>query len=244
MKLWKLIVVSTVVALTVISLITGIGVTRQLDNERVCTELRIIMTDSVERQFVTPAELIRLLRSQELYPVGKRLSNLSTDAIEDAITAHPMVRKAECYPTSQGEIHIVLSQRVPLLKVVAESGNYYIDTDRRPMPVRESVKTPVLIVSGHVGERMAREEIGDFADWLKRNRYWSRHIRALRVADSKHIYLGQEEGEPVILIGELNGYERKLRKLRTFMERGMNMLPERPHYKELDIRYKDQVIGR
>ena len=230
--------------LTVIGLITAVSISRQLDDERVCTGLCILMTDSLERQFVTPAELTRLLRTHELYPVGKRLNSISTEAIEDAVKLHPMVRRAECYPTSQGQIQVVLSQRIPLLKVVAESGTYYIDTDRKPMPIRQSVQSAVLIVSGHVGERMAREEIGDFAHWLKRNRYWSRHIRGMRIEDTKHIYLTQEPGEPVILLGELGGYERKLRKLRTFVEKGLNQLPERPQYKELDIRYKDQVIGR
>jgi len=244
MKLWKVIVLATVVVVIMAGMVTGLSVTRHLDDERVCTRLQIIVTDSAERQFVEKAELVRLLQSRGLYPVGKRLNNLSTDSIEDVVTGHPMVRRAECYPTSQSQIHVVLQQRIPLLKVVAESGNYYIDTDRKPMPVRESVKTPVLIVSGHVGERMAREEVADFAAWLRRNKYWRERIRAMRIADTKHIYLTQQDGEPVILLGELSGYERKLRKLRTFMERGINALPEKPTYKELDIRYKDQVIGR
>ena len=66
----------------------------------------------------------------------------------------------------------------------------------------------------------------------------------MRIVDNKHIYLIQQQGEPVILLGELSGYERKLRKLRTFMEKGINALPDKPTYKELDIRFKDQVIGR
>lgn len=244
MKLWKVIVLSVVVVVIMAGIITGLSVTKQLDAERVCTELHVIVTDSAERQFVDRAELIRLLRTKGLYPVGRRLNTISTDSIEAAVTAHPMVRRAECYPTAQGHIYVVLRQRIPLLKVVTESANYYIDTDRRPMPVRESVRTNVLIVSGHVGERMAREEVADFAAWLRRNKYWREHIRAMRIVDTKHIYLTQQEGKPVILLGELSGYERRLRKLRTFMERGINALPNQPSYKELDIRFKDQVIGR
>ena len=91
---------------------------------------------------------------------------------------------------------------------------------------------------------MAREELADFAEWLQDNRYWNRRIRAVRVVDQKHIYLVQQQGEPVILIGEMQGYERRLRKLRTFMEKGWPGLPDKPQYKELDIRFKDQVIGR
>lgn len=244
MKLRSVILSTIVVVLIMAGIITGLSVTKQLDNERICTQLQIIVTDSAERQFVDKAELIRLLRTGGQYPVGKRLNSLSMDSIENIITAHPMVRKAECYPTAQNHIHVVLHQRVPLLKVVTESGNYFIDTDRLPMPVRESVRTNVLIVSGHVGERMAREEIADFAEWLRRNKYWREHIRTMRIVDNKHIYLSQQQGEPVILLGELSGYERKLRKLRTFMEKGINALPDKPTYKELDIRFKDQVIGR
>lgn len=244
MRVWKLILLTLTVAVTSAGILTALGISRQLDDERVCTQLDIIVTDSIARQFVSPKELLKLLRTNGLDPVGKRLSAIQTHAIEDAVTAHPMVRKAECYPTATGHIQLVLTQRVPLLKVVAEAGNYYIDTDRRPMPLRESVQVTVLNVSGHVGERMAREEIGDFAEWLRHNRFWNRRIRSMRIADPKHIYLTQQSGEPVILLGELDGYERKLRKLRTFIEKGLNELPDKPTYRELDIRYKDQVIGR
>lgn len=236
--------ISATVVVTIAGMITGLGVARQLDSERTCTQLEILITDSADRQFVTEKELIRLLRTQELYPVGKTLDRISTSRMEETVRNHPMVRRAECYPTTEGHIVIRLHQRVPLMKVATEAGTYFVDTDRKPMPVRESVKADVLKAYGNIGERMAREELADFAFWLKRNRYWSHRIRAVRVADTKHIYLLQHEGEPQILIGELSGYERKLRKLRTFLEKGYPELPEQPQYRELDIRFKDQVIGR
>ena len=97
MKLRSVILSTIVVVLIMAGIITGLSVTKQLDNERVCTQLQIIVTDSAERQFVDKAELIRLLRTGGQYPVGKRLNTLSMDSIENIITAHPMVRKAECY---------------------------------------------------------------------------------------------------------------------------------------------------
>lgn len=244
MKIWQKILLGVTVIVTVAGLVTGLGVARGLDTERSCRQLDIIVSDSAERQIVSRGELVRLMKTNDCYPVGKRLRNISTDRIEDLVTDHPMVRTAECYPTSEDHIVVVLHQRVPLLKVVTEAGTYYIDTDREPMPVRESVTEEVLRVGGHVGERMAREELADFAEWLQDNRYWNRRIRAVRVVDQKHIYLVQQQGEPVILIGEMQGYERRLRKLRTFMEKGWPGLPDKPQYKELDIRFKDQVIGR
>lgn len=236
--------ISATVVVTIAGMVTGLGMTRRMDSERMCTQLEILITDSADRQFVTEKELIRLLRTQELYPVGKQIARLSTARIENTIQAHPMIRRAECYPTTEGHIVVRLSQRIPLIKVVTAAETYFVDTDRRPMPVRESVTTEVIKAYGNIGERMAREELADLALWLKRNRYWSPRIRAIRVADTKHIYLVQHDGEPQILIGELSGYERKLRKLRTFLEEGYPELPEQPQYRELDIRFKDQVIGR
>ena len=46
-----------------------------------------------------------------------------------------------------------------------------------------------------------------------------------------------------ILLGEINGFESKLAKLRTFYENGSQILQDK-HYTELDLRFRGQVVGR
>ena len=48
---------------------------------------------------------------------------------------------------------------------------------------------------------------------------------------------------PPVVLGNLIGFDRKLNKLRTFLENGAEETAGK-HYTELDIRFHGQVIGR
>lgn len=227
-----------------VALVVGVVVGRVCTPTRVCTGVEFLITDSAERQYVDAYELTRLLQQRDLFPVGLPLKRISLQAIENAVAAHPMVRHCECYATPQGEVRIRLSQRIPLLRVSTAAEVYYIDTDHKRMPVRESVKADVLLVSGMVGEQAARTTYADFAEWLKDNTYWQRTIHQMVVQTPQQILLLQQGAHTErIVLGQMAGYEKKLDKLRIYYERTAHAV-DLPAYKELDIRYRGQVVAR
>ena len=94
-----------------------------------CSSIEFIIEDRAERMYVTEAELLQLLESENLNPVGDNLNALSLHRIEKTITRHPMVRTAECYLNARNEVIVRLTQRVPLLRVQTPGDAYFIDTD-------------------------------------------------------------------------------------------------------------------
>ena len=207
-----------------------------------CASLKYIIEDQKERQYVNETELDAVLQSAELYPVGKQLNKLSLHRIEQAIVHHPMVRTAECYLTPRHEMRIRLTQRVPLLKVQTAGETYFVDTDRRVMEARNAVKDSVLIVTGTVGVQMATNQLADFALWLQRDRYWRPRVDQIRVQTPQMVYV-YEHDRPRIVLGTVHGYERKLAKMRRFYENADPVILGK-EYKEYDVRFKGQVIGR
>ena len=66
---------------------------------------------------------------------------------------------------------------------------------------------------------------------------------AALMEEGKQIVLQQKGDAPRIRLGALDGYRTKLKKVRTFIEHTpeeMNL----PQYKELDVQYDNQVLGR
>ena len=57
-----------------------------------------------------------------------------------------------------------------------------------------------------------------------------------------YLYL-RGENQPRVMMGPIRDYERKLHKLRIFLENGKDALKDK-HYTELDIRFRGQVVGR
>jgi len=133
---------------------------------------------------------------------------------------------------------------VPLLRVSTQTETYFVDMDRRVMQARASVRDSVLSATGLIGVQTATTQLADFAEWLQDNRYWRARVHHVQLRSPKTacLYL-RDEQMPRIVLGSLHGYERKLAKLRTFLENSAEAMQDK-QYNELDIRFRGQVIGR
>lgn len=209
----------------------------------VCSAVDYTIRHETETPFVSESELTELLRAHNQYPVGWTLDKVSLQAIEDLIGGHPMVRSAECYTTPQGVLRVDVTQRVPLLRVTTATESYYIDTDRRRMPVRETVRVEVLDATGSIGPQLASGSLSDFAEWLAGDSYWRGRIREIQVRNPRQISLLQRDGAETILLGDMNDYAKKLHKLRVYYERGGAEIGA-GKYREIDVRFEGQVVGR
>ena len=206
-------------------------------------QLTIRITDLDEREYLTIQDVEGYILHAGFNPKNKPVSEVDLQAIENAVRNHPLVRKAECYTTWQGDVVVVLTQRIPMLRVLTATESYFIDSDRTRMPILPSVKTSVMLVQGRVGERMAQEELFDLTMWINKHQFFQQRIQSIIVEEGKQIVLQQKGDAPRIRLGALDGYRTKLKKVRTFIEHTpeeMNL----PPYKELDVQYDNQVVGR
>ena len=209
-----------------------------------CAAVEYDFQDIAQRAYVTSAELDVLLEKENLYPLGKPLSGIALQRMEQTINQHPMVQHAECFVTPRNKVIIQLTQRAPLLRVQKAGETYFIDNHRRKMEARPSVKDSVLVVKGSVSEELASTALADFAIWLRGNSYWKKKIHYVDVKTPKMVHLHLKgTKQPCIILGELKGFQSKLAKLRTFFEKGADATQDK-NYTELDLRFKDQVIGR
>ena len=208
-----------------------------------CAWLRVEVTDSLDRRFVESDELRRMLQCEGLVPKGLSMEEISCQAIEDCLMKHDMVRTAECFKLVNGGVCVRVTQRVPALYVMSNEGAYYVDTDREIMPVCKTIDVDVPRFKGAVGKRAATEEYFDFALWLTKNRYWKSRIQDVQVVNPKHLVLHQKDDRGKIILGDLSQYEHKLDKLQKLYTKGLEYI-DYQNYREYDLRYQGQVIGR
>lgn len=208
-----------------------------------CEEVQIVLHDSLCRQYVDADELEVYLKRADVYPLGKTMEAVDCHAIEQCLQGHDMLRKVECYKSPFGVVHIGVTQRVPVLYVVTNDGCYYVDSDRLVMPVRKQINVDVPVLKGAVSERAAREEYYDFVAWLDDDSYWGARVKSVHVSHPKHVVLHQEAPDAKIIIGALEGYEKKLAKLRKVYTKGA-MLIDSIGYSAYDLRFEGQVVGK
>lgn len=206
-----------------------------------CTAIEWDIRDSVDYHFVTEQELNTLIHHTNLSPENKPVEQVLTQAIEACVQSHPMVRQAQCYITRTGRVIVHLTQRVPLLGVRTENASYYIDSDRLRMPLHSLEKADVIWATGNVEESLAKKELADIVVWLQNQSRWEGRFERMDVKDKENITLIDTTGLKV-RVGDGSGFESKMHKLHVFEVQMANV--EGKEYKELDLRYKDQVIGR
>ena len=228
------------IALAVVAIVVGVVWAASGGEDEICRVVNI----ETNGDFLNVNEIQSGLRKQNLYPVGMPMRRISTQAIEDGMLANDMVRSARCYKRGDTIVELYVEQRMPILRVLSDGETYYVDADRKRMPVCSGVRTNVIWVRGHIGEQMAKEEIADFVVWLNDNSYWQPRIRRIEIREGKQAVLRQSEGEPVILLGRVTDYEQKLHKVRVFIEEMSAGGGAVPAYRELDARFDGQIVGR
>ena len=83
----------------------GIWCSRQADMS-LCTQVDIVVEDSVSRQYVDAMELEGYLKARGCYALTKAMSEVDCHMIEQALLKHEMIRTASCYKTPFGAVRI------------------------------------------------------------------------------------------------------------------------------------------
>lgn len=208
-----------------------------------CSDVCIVVQDSLQRAYVDADELMIHLKQKGLYPLGKSMDVVDCHAIEACLQGHDMVREVECYKSPFGKVYIDVSQRVPVMYVVANDGCYYVDSDRLIMPARKQIAAEVPVFRGAVSQRAATEEYYDFVTWLSNHTYWSKRVGEIYVSHPKHLVLSQKKQREKIILGALDGYEQKLAKLRKIYTKG-TVLVDSVGYQVYDLRFDGQVVAK
>ena len=239
MKKFLLIVVAL---MTIGYLVFSAAYFRKLSRNKLCESFEVVIADSNRVQFVLTRDIERLVKRHNLHPVGKSFGDINTLAIRDTILTNQLVESAEVYTTPAGGIVAAIRQRQPVIRVITSQGrSYYVDQERRIMPVTPAFTVYVPVVTGAVTETMAREELYDFAMFLQRNADWDAWIEQIEVRSNDDVVLIPRAGDFSIVMGSLKDYPVKLSKFIRFVDQGLNVLGWN-RYSEINLKYENQVV--
>ena len=207
-----------------------------------CKKVEIKIEDAGKRAYVKPAELQQYVVSNCGELVGDAVEEIPLGKIELSLQNHPMLRYAEAWCSPEGVLHLNVEQREPVLRVMGGE-NYYIDSDRKRMPIRATTAAYVPIVTGRVPQRFAAGELFDFVRWIEGDSYWRAQIEQINVVSPKQIELVPRVGSSIVILGTLDNYPAKLRKLKKLYQDGFSSFGW-SDYSEIDLRFRGQVVCR
>ena len=222
-------------------LMIAVTVLNAKPQEQTCAGMELIINDSIDYGFISKKEVLRLLNNKKFSPIGKKMEEINTRLLEDELRQHPLIGNAECYGTSSNRIGIEITQRLPILRVMAANGeNYYIDDKAHRMPIPNSAAN-VAIVTGHVDKTFAANELYEFGMFLQKNPFWKAQIQQINVTPAKELELVPQVGAHIIFLGKPGNYENKFERLKTFYQKGLNEIGWNK-YSRISLEFDNQII--
>ncbi len=216
----------------------------------------VIMPLQEGEALVTEQELLDRLAASFTKPMSElSLADIDVQRVETVLEGQAFVADADAFVDDDLQLNILVTQRVPLLRIIAENGqNYYLDQDGIRMPLSESYTARVPVVTGNVilwsedfmeQENNQLRQLMELAHELKQDDFLNALVEQIYVNTKGELVLAPKVGDQVIYLGRYHKTKtlERLRRLKVFYREGLPYEGWRK-YKSFDLRFSDQVIAR
>lgn len=243
---WKRIAKAVVFIAIIVYILTSVCLYANTAESRICISHKVVIADSATLRFVTPEEVVGIIEKEGMNPRGIRLEYINLQKIEDMLERQPRIKNAECFFSPNGRLNITVTQCEPILRVMSQGKNFYVDKDGKSMGISDDFAAYVPIVTGQASVGFSKNELYKFALFLHNNKFWNALIEQIDVEktgpnNAPEITLVSRIGNQVIKLGSLNDFEKKLNKLNVIYKKGFNKIGWN-YYKVIDLRYDKQVV--
>ena len=186
-----------------------------------CAGINIAVTDSARAAFMTSADVEHILRKARYYPIEQKMDAINSRKIEILLMKNPFIKEATCYKTPDGRINIIIAQRLPLMRVIANNGlNCFVDEHgfmMKPM----GYAADLVVVTGAVDPPFIKKSLIPLGIFLRDNEIWDKQIVQINVSEDHRLTLIPRVGDQVIRFGAADSIPQKFNNLRAFYEKVM-----------------------
>lgn len=215
----------------------------QSEDRTVCRQVNFTIADSTHAGFITAEEADNLLRKSGAYPIGRQMSKVNGIDIERALKKSSFIDSASCYKAPNGVVNVLILQRLPLLRIMAENGDdYYID-DKGHIMNPQGYSADLPVVTGHITQKEAQRLLIPMGSFLRNDAFWNDQIEQIHVEANHHVTLVPRVGNHLIRFGQTDSISTKFRNLYTFYEK---VLPQVGwnKYTEISVEHVTQIVGK
>ncbi|MDD6123424.1 MAG: cell division protein [Bacteroidales bacterium] len=230
------------VALAVYLVFAFADFSRHGDNT-VCSSVNYTIADSLHAGFITVEEADRLLRASGLYPVGRTLDQVDGLAIEQALRRNSYIDSVSCYKSPNGVVNVLIEQRLPLLRVLADNGDDYYMDQKGNLMTPQGYVADLIVATGHIDRKYARSDLLKLGRFLHADPFWNAQVEQIHVLPNHHLRLVPRVGGHTIEFGTADSISQKFRNLYTFYEK---VLPQVGwnKYTEISVEHVTQIVGK
>jgi cell division protein FtsQ len=180
---------------------------------------------------------------------GLPIDMVDMRSIEEFLLTNPYVRQADVYLGASGKLILNLHQRMPLMRVVDNSGrHWYIDTDTVMMPVSRHFTARVPLVNGDFPStkdvrQWPIDDLFKITALLQDDEFMGSLIDQFYVESTDKIWLVPRLGPSRILIGNTEGLEDKAERIQKLYKKALPAAGW-DTYAYIDTRFAGQIVAK
>ncbi|HAD13636.1 MAG TPA: hypothetical protein DCF33_14515 [Saprospirales bacterium] len=182
---------------------------------------------------------------------NSELGSLDVERMERVLEMDPFIKNADAYIDQNNQLHIVVEQREPLLRVLDNQGNnYYLDATGKKMPPSKNFAARVIVATGNVApftpefrekRKNSLKDLYNITQTLLADDFLKSFIQQIHVTNTSEFILVPLIGDQKIILGSARKLEDKLKRLKIFYQQGM------PYegwtkYETINLKYTGQVV--
>lgn len=178
-----------------------------------------------------------------------KLARLDIKSIEKEACKNYWVSEAQVYVDNRRNMHIYVSQRVPVARIFFENGqSFYLDASLNLLPLSEmftyytTIVTNVPVLANDSLNKNLRAQIVKMVKFVERDSFWSVQIAQIGITPDLKFELTPVLGTHKIIFGDTSQMTTKFNNLFSFYKKVLNRIGW-DKYEQLDLRFKDQVIA-
>jgi len=222
-------------------LIVLLGFTSTRYEDKKCIDYRIDLGNE-EGSLITQREIILLMESISDSIVGHAITQLPLYEIEYKIEQQKNIENAEVYIMLDGRLKIDVEQKDPIVRVKSTNQKeFYMDEEGAIFDLSTNYTKRLLVANGNIKDSIDLKTINILAAHINSDTFLKSQIIQIYIKENKEIELIPRVGNHNILLGNLNGYEEKLKKLKLFYSDGVKQTGWN-NYKEINLKFKDQIV--
>ena len=220
-------------------------------SEVLCKDVKVYIPGN--QYFIDRDEVDHILRIQSHALIGRRLESINIHALQNRLKANPFIEFAKVYADMDGVINVEISQRQPILRIMNRfDQDFYVDQHGLKIPLSSNFTARVLVANGYIDELFANRvdtlhtalamELFKTADYIRKDSLWDAQIAQIYVNKDHEIELIPRVGNNRILLGNADSLDTKFHNLLVFYKKALPQVGW-DAYKEINIKYANQVIG-
>lgn len=185
------------------------------------------------------------------------IGNIDEQKIKEIVNSDPYITNTNVSVSIRGTVQIHTEQRVPIIRIIQDTKQFYIDNNGYYMPTSNLGSQNVIIASGKIKGKINNTisldndtadmthndiyKIYKLTQYLQANEDLTHLFDQIYISQTGDIELVPKIGNHIVVLGDLDNLDEKFENLLTIYKEGFaNNGWDK--YTKVNLKYKNQVV--